>query len=825
MPGAQYLRTAVGLSLVATPLALGGAHAPVNAILALCLVGLLVLIAWHAPEEHTISMSLPIIIVFGALAATLLQLVPLPLWVIGLLSSGAHDALSLDHARSWAPLSMDPPATAHEVLKLCAYAAGALAAAGLFVKRVQRRELMTWIAGAGGVVSVLGFVHGIARLDRPWGTFGYAGNPFVSTFINPNHLAGFLGFTSFVALGLAMSSHRLWRWTHGANAVVIGAGVILSLSRGGIVCYFGALAFMGLVVLLNKTARGRGLFWIQLSLAGVLLLAGYLAYSQIVHEMWTLSRDNALQKTEVWAQTPQILHDFPVLGIGRGAFASVYPRYRPSSLTATFTHLENEWLQTLVDWGPVLGILMIAGFLLAFGRVLGRASQDTGALAAASGLLFLAGHNLGDFNLQVTAVGLPALLTIAVYSRHHAESDPLLESRVWRLLWGADRLTTRPILALAGVLGCATLCCVYPAIAFEIRRDTSRLTDRLAEARTSADLRQETAVEVTRRHPADYLLPLLAGQRELREKDGAKRALPWINRSMFLAPSFGTSHRLAGRALYAIGAREQALLEYRLACERDPSVVGPVLKEVFGLTQDLDDVAKMAESGPAMRLAAARFVASENAPALVVRLADGGDTSADLWEMATLAQVQLGNFDDALARAQALEQAFPGRSQSYLFQADLLLKKGDDRGAMDALDRGLSRADQRQPILWRKATAYLSKGRLDEARRIASEIAENAQDRRAAAQGYWLLGQFSPSATRSRQPCGNTSGPAPLTRPMSDITSSVRVSAKDSATCRARWQSSSAVASRRVAPLHSTLPSNESSSRSKPSRSESDTRR
>ena len=98
--------------------------------------------------------------------------------------------------------------------------------------------------------------------------------------------------------------------------------------------------------------------------------------------------------------------------MGRGAFEVAYTRVNATS-TLTFSHLENEYLQAVVDWGiPGAAFLALAMGLLILSAI--RRWQagplEAGALG---GLAALALQNVADFNLEFPGVALPALALIA----------------------------------------------------------------------------------------------------------------------------------------------------------------------------------------------------------------------------------------------------------------------------------------------------------------------------------------------------------------------------------------------------------------------------
>lgn len=754
----RRIRAILGGVLVALPLALGGAHPEVNAGLALVMASLLGLTLWsmRRRSDRRAPITLTVIIVGTALTATLIQLVPLPAAFIRVIAPGAHDVLSmsLGPKYGWAPLSMDPPATCHEVLKLVALSCGALLGVTLFRTRTHRHQLLIWISVAGGTTVALGLLHSLAGLDRPYGTFGVPRDVLVSSFVNPNHLAGFLGLSGMIAVGLAMDARGKWRAVHLANAVMIGAGVFLSLSRGGILAYVGSLLFLGAVVATKRANRIPRVFAVQVVLAGAVLLAGYVAYTEVAGELWTLGEPDVFAKADVWQPAAAIVADFPISGVGRGAFSFIYSKYRLDALPATFTHLENEWLQTLVDWGLACGILLLLCGGAVFLRLLRRASasSDPSYAAAAAAVLFLAAHNLGDFNLTLTAIGVPVVLLLGALTRPSASGGSSTDESAAAPDVAAEPTPARRrvdvrgrrLLPLAGVLGAIAIGAASIAIPHTLRRDTALLIHALGAEPDDAE-RDRLAASILRRHPADYLLPLIVAQRLLDEPDGGRLAMPWINRGMYLAPKYSGTHTLAGRALLVLGARTQALDEYRLAAEAAPGRAHTVLNEVWSRLHAPSAIATIGDSTPAVRLAAARFLVRRGAPQRAYDLAGGGlsdgEAAADFHEVMATALHDMQQAEAGLAHAEALQREEPTREAGYRIAARIQVQQGHSDAALATLERGIGRTSNPEPLLQERARVLLRVGRLDEARTVARRLRLYGDGSPARAQAAWLLGQ------------------------------------------------------------------------------------
>lgn len=711
--------------IVVAPLALGGAHLVVQTVLAAVIVLALALFVSDPQHGHTVRVNAAVAAVAVALLFTCVMMVPLPMAWLEKLAPGAHAAWALQQgADGWGTLSLDPAATAQEIVKLVAYMAAALLAAAGF--GASRHNRMVWrsITVAGAAVVGLGVLHFLTDLHRPYGLFGYNAPWFTASFINPNHLAGFCGFAALVTLGLALHVRPALKALHVGIGVACGTAVFLSMSRGGIVCLTAALLFFIVSLWLARHTPARGGLGVQLGVAGIFLMSGALAYVPLVHELFTIEGANALDKPRLWLQAPAMLREFPWLGIGRGAFAAVFPRYHQGPVTLTFTHVENEWLQTVIDFGIVPAALLFGLVGFAVVRLLRRAQEEPPALGALAALVFVAAHNLSDFNLELMAVGLPVVVILA-------SGDAV------------GRVHATLVRLRAGRLACAGLALLLMVAAVTARqhtlwRDTQRLTSLL---QTDTRAREERLAEVNgvmRWHPADYLLPLMMAQ-EAMQADDPVAAMPWINRSMFLAPNYAPSHQWAGRALYTLGANSQGLLEMRLACQLAPASTQNIAADVWQRTGDFHQVAALAPTGmPEVQAGIAQYLLAHGAATeALTAIGDDAETDAVMLQLAATTYFTLKDYAAASRLAHMGVSKWPQHAEFYVVAAAAERAQGDVAAALATLQRGMEKSGTLEALAVHAVNLLVESDRLDEAKAIARELLERSG---AAPEAHRLLG-------------------------------------------------------------------------------------
>ncbi len=239
-------------------------------------------------------------------------------------------------------------------------------------------------------------------------------------FMNRNHFAGFCAILTPAALALAaqdaVQRRPLAALLNAAAAATLAAGVLFSLSRGGMVALAAGLGTLLLSGLLHGRLRTR----IAIVAAVLVLGAGVLAVAwrqEAIRERLSSLRDplatqSVQDRTAAWHDALRIWRQYPLLGTGPNAFRVVYPQHRTTSARDARDFAENEYVQWLCETG--LAGLLLALFLAT--RLLrdacralhpaappGARALGTAAVAA---LAAAAVHALADFPLHLPLYAL-----------------------------------------------------------------------------------------------------------------------------------------------------------------------------------------------------------------------------------------------------------------------------------------------------------------------------------------------------------------------------------------------------------------------------------
>jgi O-antigen ligase len=247
------------------------------------------------------------------------------------------------------------------------------------------------------------------------------------TFVNPNHLAAFVGIALPVAFAWAWWGLRRARHEPRSERrlLLVGvpvlvwltlfAGLAFSRSRAGMLAAVAAAAAQG--VLLAWSQRR----WRWLAAGALALAAGAVAVAATgFAEGFGRFAGEGLRsgvRGEVYVASLALWRRFPWLGTGLGTFRDAFPLVQPPGLgDLAFWHAHGDPLELLVTTGLVGMALAAAGLvslLRRLGRVLrfGMRSEDSAAgLAALGAVVALGVHEAFDFGLTMPANALAAAI-------------------------------------------------------------------------------------------------------------------------------------------------------------------------------------------------------------------------------------------------------------------------------------------------------------------------------------------------------------------------------------------------------------------------------
>ena len=274
------------------------------------------------------------------------------------------------------------------------------------------------------------------------------------TFVNRNHLAGYLELTLACGIGLllALRDGRPFRWINvlellmGPKArlrlalVVMVIALVMTHSRMGNTAFFAALLLVGgIFVLLDREHRLRNsLILASIVVIDILVISQYFGLEKLKDRVLSTRIHDVVVDGEVVQQANEIrddvfvyalplLKDKPLTGQGAGSFESVFPKYPGDDIRLHFDHAHNDYLQFAIEHG-LIGMLPLLGFvLLALWRALQAMWRRESlyrsgvGFGAAMGIVAIGVHSSTDFNLQIpaNAATFVVVCAIAVLANQH----------------------------------------------------------------------------------------------------------------------------------------------------------------------------------------------------------------------------------------------------------------------------------------------------------------------------------------------------------------------------------------------------------------------
>jgi tetratricopeptide (TPR) repeat protein len=584
-PSVHPLALATAAWIVVAPQLFAGVFPWTVIAISVCGLVCLALAAFDAQLRAAGSTSLLTLVVCACLAMTVLQCVPLPCGFVAHLAPNAvahveEAAHALGRGRpELCTLSQDPGRTREEVLKGTAIVASFLCA--WLLSTGGKRMWVLWsVAASTLAMALVALAHGVLALDAVFGVYEPHGAKRVillAPIMNQNNLGGFLAMGVPLWLGLSsrIRSFQLRLYAYGAFVVLVAA-VVLTLSRGAIAVVVAGGAVMGGVLLLRarridprKQRFGLALLGAlvvgALALGVVISVTGHDRTADVAGEF----QRGGWDKLELIAQSFTLVRDHPWIGVGRGAFSSVFTA-RHGSLNR-FENPENLVAQWASEWGVPLTALLLGCILVALRRPLSRAA-GTPRVGAAVAVLALGGQNLLDFGLEHVGVAVVASALLAATVVPSGRGRRTRTTPRWR-----RPSVSKTVRTLAMVTAVA-----LTWIAPEYARSSVRDIDTLLRTALEADDRTAFRAALVRGlelHPNEPVFVLLAATEGVRHDDPA--AERYIQLALRRAPGWAAPHVVAAEWALKREQLDRLRRELHTAASIDEASVGRMLCAVM----------------------------------------------------------------------------------------------------------------------------------------------------------------------------------------------------------------------------------------------------
>ena len=470
-----------------------------------------------------------------------------------------------------------------ELLRVLVYTAVFFAV----LNNLQRPDTMRFIVRVMVLVAMAVAGYAIYQYmtgdNRVWHFINPYENRGSGTFINPNHLAGFIE----LILPVGVAYLLVGRGKQPVMSILIGyallvgiTGLAVSFSRGGWIATGLALVVLFGVLLFQQRRR-----WPALAVFVMVVFLGMTFFSQNLFSKYRLARIfndgevNTELRASLWRPAVEMWKENVWWGVGPAHFDYRFREYRPAEVQARPDRVHNDYVNTLTDWG-ILGVGLVSCVWLLAGlgvvrtwRSLNRNGNGAAdgsdrlafVLGASCALLAILVHSLTDYNMHIPANALLVVVWLAFLTSQLR----YLSNRAWvtspGLVRGAGGVG---ILIVAGYLVWQGQIAAREYLWLERADRADRYAEEHLEARKRA-----FAIEPMNFENA-YDLGEAYRSRSRRSEAGyrsqAQTALEWFDQSMALNPYDPYSPLRYGMCLDWLGRSDQAEAYYNRADALDP---------------------------------------------------------------------------------------------------------------------------------------------------------------------------------------------------------------------------------------------------------------
>lgn len=549
----HFIRFCFSVFLILPPFLLGGvySHIGTNLIIIsiLCAASLCFFLYLLIFKKAVVISSLTLLLIL-ILSVAVLQLIPLPLSFLKILSPKAH-YFHLIEGSSFRPLTMSIPDTVYSIMRISVLIFFSIIIARIVYlgkRKWKQRVIDTIIFISTVVIFISAALRIVGAETWIYGTLRSPGFLLEPILINPNHAAAFFGISAILSLTSIYSSEfSRKKIFYGALFFLHSIAVAATLSRGGIIAFIGSLVFFMFMRKFRSEDNGGVKFYLTslffLLALGVVFHTGY----ALLENEFDFQREGYFNKIEEIKIVKDYSKDFFLTGSGLGSFSKVYPYYQKNPETR-FTELENEPVQFVLENGFffAFAVFMILIWMIVKGRK--DIKRNSGLLAV---LVFVLLHNTVDFNLHNFSTLFPVIAVLILIV------EPVS-------LTGFKR-TFVLVFSIVAVLS------IFVVLLTEKGRKLAGFG------------KSYSYEELVHYYPADYSHPMDQAIKKLNSpvSNEMGNAGQHVSSVISKAPRYYYSYYIAGNYLLRLGATSQALFFYRKSVELSDTKYPEILRKIY----------------------------------------------------------------------------------------------------------------------------------------------------------------------------------------------------------------------------------------------------
>lgn len=390
-------------------------------------------------------------LLLGYLAFIFLQIIPLPVFLVELISPTRMESYRLLFPDgNWLSLSENHHESLSFFIESVFYYL-IFVFTLVLVNSQQRIKLLMWVivysalfqAMYGSLMILSGMEYGFF-----FEKYAYRGVA-TGTFINRNHLAGYLNMSIAMGLGILIAGlgkeevlRTTRQWSRKIVQLLLSKkaqlrvyialctiALVLTHSRMGNTAFFVSLTLTALLAL-KLTLHARKMMFVlvvSVIVIDVLIVSAWFGLDKVADRLEKTSAATE-QRDEVALYTLNQWQDYFITGSGGGTYQYIFPKYRGFEIKVFYDHAHNDILEFAAETGVVGIVLLISIVLLSLFTAIKALSLRREplmigvAFASVMGILAISIHSFVDFNLQIPAnsATFMVILALAWIARYHS---------------------------------------------------------------------------------------------------------------------------------------------------------------------------------------------------------------------------------------------------------------------------------------------------------------------------------------------------------------------------------------------------------------------
>jgi O-antigen ligase len=313
----------------------------------------------------------------------------------------------------------------------------------LHVHSRSRAERVIWLVIIAAAFQALyGSIMVMTGLEwsffsEKWAYLGKA----TGTFVNRNHLAGYLEMSLALGIGflLASSTRYSGNWQQKLRQfievllspkvimrlllAVMVIGLVMTRSRMGNTAFFASLMITGglaLLLMKNKSASTTILLS-SLLIIDIAIVGTFFGVDKVAERLQKSSTEHE-SRDEVSRDTFNMWLENPILGTGASSYKYTYPAYKGDDVTSErlYDYAHNDYLQFLAEFGTLaffclaIAVAWVLFWAIQSMRLRRRPINQGLGFASAMGIIAILIHSTVDFNLQIPANAFMFIFVLAI---------------------------------------------------------------------------------------------------------------------------------------------------------------------------------------------------------------------------------------------------------------------------------------------------------------------------------------------------------------------------------------------------------------------------